>query len=345
MSIYVPLRNPCSIRPPAAMALRISAASATALTALLLCVAATLAEGKKVHYIHWNRNNPMFRIDNTEHIVDVNKGNLPWEYDQVNIICPTSKPGTRFPEKHVIYSVSRDEYDSCRITNPKPRIVAICNRPHRLMYFTITFRSFTPTPGGLEFHPGKDYYFVSTSSRDDLHRRVGGGCSTHNMKMIFKVSDNRPKSRLAGILGDENEDDGGRGDLVSNDIDETPFADAQHEQYLEEQQQQQAAQQQHSAYSAADIRSPQVIVNQPEDKHRGDYIYYYHPRDLIELENTIAQRKLDFDPAKNQVWQNEALRYTSSAATPTSHTVHSLAASLSLATATVLLSVWNVRYL
>merc|ERR1711953_625450 len=55
------------------------------------------------------------------------------------------------------------------------------------MYFTITFRSFTPTPGGLEFRPGHSYYFISTSSRDDLHRRVGGGCSTHNMKMIFKV--------------------------------------------------------------------------------------------------------------------------------------------------------------
>ncbi|CAL8134914.1 unnamed protein product [Orchesella dallaii] len=55
------------------------------------------------------------------------------------------------------------------------------------MYFTITFRSFTPQPGGLEFRPGQDYYFISTSSRDDLHRRVGGRCSTHNMKVVFKV--------------------------------------------------------------------------------------------------------------------------------------------------------------
>lgn len=79
------------------------------------------------------------------------------------------------------------------------------------MYFTITFRSFTPQPGGLEFRPGQDYYFIcklsliigscsfvqpsnlhhllipATSSRDDLHRRVGGRCSTHNMKVVFKV--------------------------------------------------------------------------------------------------------------------------------------------------------------
>merc|ERR1712141_543276 len=157
----------------------------------ILMLAIGMAESKKVHYIHWNRANPMFRLDNTDHVVDVNTGNLPWEYDQVNIICPVSKPGVKYPEKHVIYSVSREEFDSCRITNPKPKIVAICNQPHRLMYFTITFRSFTPTPGGLEFRPGQDYYFISTASREDLHRRVGGGCSTHNMKMIFKVANNR----------------------------------------------------------------------------------------------------------------------------------------------------------
>lgn len=57
------------------------------------------------------------------------------------------------------------------------------------MYFTITFRSFTPQPGGLEFHPGKDYYFISTStgSPDGLERKVGGRCATHHMKITFKV--------------------------------------------------------------------------------------------------------------------------------------------------------------
>ena len=67
--------------------------------AALLCSLVSVISAKKVHYIHWNRNNPMFRIDNTDHIVDVNRGNLPWEYDQVNVICPVSKPGSRYPEK------------------------------------------------------------------------------------------------------------------------------------------------------------------------------------------------------------------------------------------------------
>jgi hypothetical protein len=161
------------------------------LKVLIICfIVAQVVESKRIHYIHWNKANPMFRLDNTDHIVDVNSGNLPWEYDQVNIICPVSKPNVRYPERHVIYSVSREEFDSCRITNPKPKIVAVCSQPHQLLYFTITFRSFTPTPGGLEFYPGQDYYFISTSSKEDLHRRVGGGCSTHNMKMIFRVADN-----------------------------------------------------------------------------------------------------------------------------------------------------------
>lgn len=56
--------------------------------------------------------------------------------------------------------VSKEEYDTCRITKPNPRIIAVCDKPYKLMFFTITFRSFTPQPGGLEFRPGQDYYFI-----------------------------------------------------------------------------------------------------------------------------------------------------------------------------------------
>lgn len=161
---------------------------------LVVLLLITMSTAKKVHYIHWNKANPLFRLDNTDHIIDINAGNLPWEYDQVNIICPVSKSGASLPERHVIYSVSREEFDSCRITNPKPRIVAVCNKPHQLLYFTISFREFSPN-GQMEFRPGHDYYFISTSSPQDLHRRVGGGCATHNMKMIFKVSDNHSMSK------------------------------------------------------------------------------------------------------------------------------------------------------
>ena len=66
----------------------------------------------------------------------------------------------------------------------------------KIKYF-LHFRSFSPTPRGLEFHPGQDYYFISTSSRRDIHRRVGGSCSTNNMKVMFKVAKNREEKNPA----------------------------------------------------------------------------------------------------------------------------------------------------
>lgn len=154
-----------------------------------------------IHYLHWNSTNPIFRIDNTDHIVDVNEGNLPWEYDQLNIICPSyDNRGTRGREEgeqYIIYNVSKEEYDTCRISQRDPRVVAVCDSPYDQTQFTITFRSFSPTPRGLEFRPGQDYYFISTSSARDLHRRAGGSCSTHNMKVIFKVAEPRDQDATA----------------------------------------------------------------------------------------------------------------------------------------------------
>lgn len=156
---------------------------------LIFFIESVMGNYAKSFYIHWNTTNSIFRIDNTDHVFDLNKGNAQFEYDQVNIICPVYTPGTfdEDTEKYIIYNVSKEEYDTCRITNPNPRIIAICDKPHKLMFFTITFRPFTPQPGGLEFLPGKDYYFISTSSKDDLHRRIGGRCLSHNMKLVFRV--------------------------------------------------------------------------------------------------------------------------------------------------------------
>ncbi|XP_015929883.1 ephrin-A4 isoform X2 [Parasteatoda tepidariorum] len=173
---------------------------------LMSCLLALLesmpvaVSGARLADIYWNSSNPMFRIDNTDHIIDVNKGNIPFEYDQVNIICPVYQPGTKEEEaeRYIIYNVSKEEYDSCRITNPESRIIALCDKPHQYMYFTITFRSFTPQPGGLEFRPGQDYYFISTSG-GALDQRIGGRCATHNMKVIFKVCCGPTKSSTPGL--------------------------------------------------------------------------------------------------------------------------------------------------
>jgi ephrin-B len=255
----------------------------------IVCVSTNFAFCSQLHYIHWNRDNPMFRLDNTDHIVDVNKGNLPWEYDQANIICPVSKPGARYPEKHVIYSVSREEFDSCRITNPKPKIVAIGNQPHRLMYFTITFRSFTPTPGSLEYQPGQDYYFISTSSKEDLHRRVGGGCATHNMKMIFKVADNGDINSQHAKLNEPRNDEENAIDVMEPTTYKT------------------------TTTTKTTTPTPKTNYNSKVPSMRN--IYYYHPRDLIEIgSNSISGKKYDNSRMyENQVWRKKkALRLTSS---------------------------------
>ena len=146
---------------------------------------ALLSPGKsasaiKTHFVFWNTTNPIFRLDNTDNVIDVNVGNLPWEYDQLNLICPQNTG-----EQHVIYSVPKEDFDTCRVSDHRPTIVAICNKPQKFQYFTITFRNFSPTPGGLEFKPGQNYYLISTSTQRDIHRRVGGFCSSHNMKMIY----------------------------------------------------------------------------------------------------------------------------------------------------------------
>jgi ephrin-B len=137
--------------------------------------------------IYWNSSNPIFRIDNTDHIIDVNRGNVQYEYDQVNIMCPMYSKGTREDdiETYIIYNVSKEEYDTCRIANPAvARTIAVCDKPYVNRYYTITFRPFTPQPGGLEFRPGQDYYFISLSAGPSLS---AGRCNSHHMKVVFKV--------------------------------------------------------------------------------------------------------------------------------------------------------------
>lgn len=86
--------------------------------------------------------------------------------------------------------MSKEEYDTCTV-NSDARIIAKCDSPQQIKYFTITFRSFTPQPGGLEFHPGKDYYFITTSTGDTssngLNNKIGGRCKSAHMKVTFKV--------------------------------------------------------------------------------------------------------------------------------------------------------------
>jgi len=223
----------------------------------------------------------------------VNEGNLPWEYDQLNLVCPQDSG-----EQHVIYSVSREEYDGCRVTSPRPKIVAICNKPEQFQYVTITFRNFSPTPGGMEFKPGKSYYLISTSTTRDLHRRVGGYCSTHNMKMVFKVADNSAKSNSVNenaVDQQGGEDSGDSGEDVENLRRSSPFYSALV-----------------PSLSPTPSPSSTPVYYYRARGESKDFTYYYSPRDLVKLRKTILSRSKQEDEENETLKAEKLLSSTSS---------------------------------
>ena len=56
-------------------------------------------------------------------------------------------------------------------------------------------RTFTPSPGAMEFRPGQDYFFISTSDPENLHQKSGGRCSSHNMKVLFKTAERKTEKK------------------------------------------------------------------------------------------------------------------------------------------------------
>ena len=242
----------------------------------------------KTHFVYWNSTNPIFRIDNTDHIVDVNQGNLPWEYDQLHLVCPQNSA-----EQHVIYSVPVQDFDSCRVTSARPKIVAICKQQENFKYFTITFRSFSPTPGGMEFKPGQSYYLISTSTKTNLHRRVGGYCATHNMRMIFKIAES---SDTSPSLGD-------RRGMVYN----SPLYRALRT----------SSPRPPSTTTTTTSGPPPVYYykGRTPSVHSSDYIYYYSPRDLVHLK-LAAKQKNKQRQHPNEIMQAARLTSSTSALLP-----------------------------
>ena len=222
----------------------------TSLTFLLLLALTSSSSAVKTHFVYWNSTNPIFRIDNTDHIINVNQDNLPWEYDQLHLVCPQNSA-----EQHVIYSVPIEDFNNCRVSSPRPKILAICKQQENFKYFTITFRSFSPTPGGMEFRPGQSYYLISTSTKTNLHRRVGGYCATHNMRMIFKIAE-RPDSNSVSDR------------MVYN----SPLYRALRTSTSRPQ-----------TTSTTDKPPVYYYRGRTPTVHSSDYIYYYSPRDLVKL--------------------------------------------------------------
>ncbi|EGT59875.1 hypothetical protein CAEBREN_29472, partial [Caenorhabditis brenneri] len=139
---------------------------------------------RKIPDINWISSNPIFDVSNTDHVISVHIG------DRVSIKCPKSDETGKY-EYSYIYMVSDEEYDHCFLA--KPRLVGACDNQTINASINIVFRSFTPTPGGFEFQPGKNYFLISTSdgTQEGIDRKKDGLCSTKQMKIKFEVEPDR----------------------------------------------------------------------------------------------------------------------------------------------------------
>ncbi|CAP25119.2 Protein CBR-EFN-2 [Caenorhabditis briggsae] len=151
---------------------------------LLLTLFPIFGWTRKIPDINWISSNPIFDVSNTDHVISVHIG------DRVSIKCPKSEPNGKY-EYSYIYMVSDEEYDHCFLS--KPRLVGACDNQTVDASINIVFRSFTPTPGGFEFQPGKNYFLISTSdgTQEGIDRKKDGLCTTKQMKIKFEVEKDR----------------------------------------------------------------------------------------------------------------------------------------------------------
>ena len=154
----------------------------------------------EVYYVKWTNN---FCNENCpEKLVEFNsEGDSVVHidpHDQANVICPFYDSSTKenlIDTNFTIYNVTKKEFDECRL-NEKRNIVLICDTPHKATYRTITFRKFSPTPGGFEFHLGEDYYFIKIPNQN------GGRCGEDKkLRLIFRMA-SRP-TKVMPIRGRE----------------------------------------------------------------------------------------------------------------------------------------------
>ena len=132
------------------------------------------------HVVYWNTSNIEFQ---TEQVLEVTEGS------QVHIVCPNNK------EQHLVHLVSHSDFNRCSLSRSS-RVVMVCDKRRPGQYRSFTIRPYSPTPGGLEFKPGQEYFLVSTSSAKNLHQRRRGFCSSHNMRLLLRVSERlRPTVR------------------------------------------------------------------------------------------------------------------------------------------------------
>jgi len=158
---------------------------------LLLHLPVGLAAGQTVHTLYWNSTSPIFHSKDP---LLVNMEGHKFTFDQAHIVCP-SEGKTR--EAYRVYSVTRAEFYSCHLCEAtSPRLLADCSAPGMV---TISFRRFSPLPGGLEFSPGSTHYLLSI--RDSASNQTE--CK-RNLKLVLMVGamveEEEPRSLAASAM-------------------------------------------------------------------------------------------------------------------------------------------------
>merc|ERR1711962_873200 len=94
---------------------------------LIILLVTPLGSWAKVHNIYWNSTNPL--LHSTQPLL-VNMDQHQFSFDQAHIICPSGEERSEKEAYHV-YSVSRTEFDTCRLCEiGKPhRLLADCSSP------------------------------------------------------------------------------------------------------------------------------------------------------------------------------------------------------------------------
>ncbi|KAI8503056.1 Ephrin-B2a [Branchiostoma belcheri] len=95
--------------------------------------------------------------------------------DKVDIVCPRVFNRSRQdPQYNTLY---------------QGKMLLRCDKPFQDNRFTMLFQEFSPSPFGLEFKPGRDYYYISTSTSElgGLDNKVGGNCR-NGMRLKITVN-------------------------------------------------------------------------------------------------------------------------------------------------------------
>lgn len=133
---------------------------------LWMCVFSQEPSSKVVadrYAVFWNRTNARFHRNDYHIDVCIN--------DYLDVYCPHYEETVPVDqmERYVLYMVNYDGYSTCDHT-AKGFKRWECNRPHSPngpLKFSEKFQLFTPFSLGFEFRPGREYYYISSTTEKD----------------------------------------------------------------------------------------------------------------------------------------------------------------------------------